>query len=110
MRRDPGRIKDTELGVRAVTDAWMNVRDGRGSSSKDEVEVDDEGVSGGVIGDLVLGVTADLSGSTFALVSVSVSVLVLTTAVGVSGGSSILVYGMKALGAWSGSKEKRGNT
>jgi hypothetical protein len=82
-------MKETEWDVRWVTVPWMNRRSGNSSSSEANDEVDDAGDRGGV-GNL------------------EEDAALLPT--GRSGDSSIFVYGIKALGAWVGKIENRGNT
>ena len=98
VRRDAGRMNETECEVREVTVPWMNVRIGRCEADSPRLtsdEVDEEGVNGGV--GIVFVILADVGVDPEGLEEGS-------------GGSSIFVYGMKAFGAWSGNIENRGKT
>ena len=100
-------MNETEWDVKEVTVPWMNVRMGRWALETDadmlrREDVDDEGVSGG------LGILVG-----FVSVGVGVEPEPDPEGMGVgtgSGGSSIFVYGIKALAAWSGNIENRGKT
>lgn len=84
VRRDAGRMNDTEWGVREVTVPCMKERIGSDEFDADKPsneDVEDEGESGGVGILLAVGVDEDEADGSE------------------SGGSSIFVYGINALGA-----------